>query len=199
MWRELLRDVRFRRALSLAIDRDEINQVIYFGLGLPSNNTVLPHSPLYKPEYSTTWATTDIEQANRLLDEIGLSKRGDDGMRLLPDGRPMMIIVETAGESTEETDVLELIRDTWKKIGIELFTKPSQREVFRNRIFAGETMMSVWTGIENGFPSADMSPRSSPRPASSSCSGRNGASSTRPPASPARRPTCRRRSSCSTC
>ena len=142
----------------MAIDRDEINQAIYFGLGLPSNNTVLPLSPLYKPEYSTTWATTDIDQANQLLDEMGLSKRGDDNIRLLPDGQPMIIIIDTAGESTEETDVLQLVRDSWKKIGVDLFTKPSELEVFRNRIFAGESIMSVWTGMDNGFPSADMSP-----------------------------------------
>ena len=38
------------------------------------------------------------------------------------------------------------------------FIKPSQREVFRNRIFAGETQMSVWTGWENGVPTSDFSP-----------------------------------------
>ena len=65
-------------------------------------------------------------------------ERDADGLRLLPDGRPVEIVVETAGESTEETDVLELIRDNWRKIGIALFSRPSQREVFRNRVFAGE-------------------------------------------------------------
>ena len=48
VWRELVRDVRFRRALSLAIDRHEINQVIYFGLAIEGQNTVLPQSPLYR-------------------------------------------------------------------------------------------------------------------------------------------------------
>ena len=66
----------------------------------------------------------------------------------------MMIIVETAGESTEQTDVLELVRDSWRQIGIKLFTKPSQREVFRNRIFAGETLMSIDKGVENGLVTA---------------------------------------------
>ena len=61
-------------------------------------------------------------------------------------------------ESTEETDVLQLVRDSWRKIGVDMFTKPSELEVFRNRIFAGESIMSVWTGMDNGFPSADMSP-----------------------------------------
>lgn len=158
VWRTLLRDVRFRRALSLAVDRHEINQVIYYGLADEQNNTVLRQSPLYREEYAKRWATYDPDAANRLLDELGLTARDEEGIRLLPDGRPMMIVVETAGESTEETDVLELIRDTWRKVGIELFAKPSQREMLRNRIFAGDAIMTVWTGLENGLPTADMSP-----------------------------------------
>ena len=63
----------------------------------------------------------------------GLTERDDDGLRLLPDGRPAQIIVETAGESTQETDVLELITDHWRKIGIALFIRTSQRDVFRSR------------------------------------------------------------------
>jgi peptide/nickel transport system substrate-binding protein len=158
VWQSLLRDVRFRRALSLGVDRHEINQVIYYGLADEQNNTVLRQSPLYREDYAKTWATYDPDAANRLLDEIGLTRRDEEGIRLLPDGRPMIIVVETAGESTEETDVLELIGDTWRKIGVKLFSKPSQREVLRNRIFSGETVMSVWTGVENGLPTADMSP-----------------------------------------
>ena len=52
--RALFRDVRFRRALSLAVDRHEINQVIYYGLAIEGNNTVLPDSPLYRPGYRAT-------------------------------------------------------------------------------------------------------------------------------------------------
>ncbi len=68
----LVRDVRFRRALSLAIDRHEINQAIYFGLAIEGQNTVLPQSPLYRPEYRQAWAEFDVAEANRLLDVIGL-------------------------------------------------------------------------------------------------------------------------------
>ena len=157
VWRALLRDVRFRRALSLGIDRSLVNQVLYFGLAIEANNTVLEASPLYKPQFRTRWAQYDRKQANRLLDELGL-KRGAEGIRKLPDGRALEIIIETAGESTEQTDVLELIRETWREIGIKLFSKPSQREAFRNRVFAGETLMSVWSGLENGLPPADTSP-----------------------------------------
>jgi peptide/nickel transport system substrate-binding protein len=156
-WRALMRDVRFRRALSLGIDRALVNQVLFFGLAVESNNTVLEASPLYRPEYRTKWARYDRKEANRLLDELGL-QRGGDGVRRLKDGRPLEIIVETAGESTEQTDVLELVRETWRELGIKLFSKPSQREAFRNRVFAGETLMSVWSGLENGLPVADTSP-----------------------------------------
>ncbi len=159
VWRKLFRNAQFRRALSLAINRREINQVVYFGLTHEGNNTVLPESPLYKPAYRKRWASFDLKKANALLDGLGLTKRNDNGFRLLPDGRPMEIVVETPGEDTEQTDVLELIHDTWRKIGIKLYNRPSQREIFRNRVFAGETLISVWSGHENGLPTADISPQ----------------------------------------
>ena len=158
VYRELLRDVRFRRALSLAIHRYEINQVVYFRLVQESNNTVLAESPLYRPEYQNDWVQFDVELANRLLDELGLSERDDRGVRLLADGRPLEIVVQTAGESTEQTDVLELVHDSWLQAGIKLYSIPSTREVFRNRIFSGDAIMSIWSGLENGIPTAENSP-----------------------------------------
>lgn len=157
-WRTLMRDVRFRRALSLAIDREEINQVIYFGLARPSADTVLPQSPLYEEKFETAWSRYDPDKAIELLDEIGLTETDDDDIRLLPDGKPLEVIVSTAGESTEETDVLELIADYWRDVGVKLFTQSSQREVFRNRVFAGTSHMSIWSGLANAVPTAEMSP-----------------------------------------
>ena len=119
---------------------------------------MLKESPLWREEYQDAATAFDIDKANRLLDEIGLTERNGDGIRLRPDGEPIEIIVETAGESTEESDVLELIRDSWLKAGLRLHTKPSQRDVLRNRIFSGETIMTVWSGLENGVPTAQMSP-----------------------------------------
>ena len=151
VWAPILRDARFRQALSLAVDREEINQVMYYGLAIVGNNSVLPQSPLYKPEYRDSWAEYDLKRANARLDEMGLTKKGSDGIRLLPNGQPMNLIVETASLSSEQADLLELVRDTWRKVGIKLFTKPSQREVFRNRVMSGETLVSIWSGLDYGL------------------------------------------------
>ncbi len=158
VWRKLTRDKRFRRALSIGINRFEINQVIYSGLAAESNNTVLPDCPLFKPHYQAAWSHYDPGQANQMLDELGLTERNGRGLRLMENGAPLEIVLHTAGESTEETDILELIGESWLKLGIKLHTKPSQREVFRQRVFAGEAMMAMFNGIDNGLPTQDMSP-----------------------------------------
>jgi peptide/nickel transport system substrate-binding protein len=156
--RDLFRKADFRRALSVAIDRDDINNTIFYGVASPSNNTVLKRSPLFKEEYRTKWTQYDPELADKLLDGLGLTKRNDEGTRLLPDGRPLQIVVETAGEETEQIDVLQLIKDYWQDVGVSLFIKPSQREVFYNRINSGDTQMAVWWGLENAMLKPSMSP-----------------------------------------
>ena len=158
-WRKLMRDVRFRRALSLAIDRDELNQVVYIGLAKPSNNTIMPRSELFKPEYATKWANYDPKLANKLLDEIGLTKKDSQGIRLLPDGRPATIVVEHASEETEDADALALIADNWKKIGIKMLTKPQTRENFRLRTFSGEAVMTAFAGAVTAVPTVNTSPK----------------------------------------
>jgi len=159
VWRTLMRDVRFRRALSLAIDRDELNQVVYIGLAHPSNNTIMPRSELFKPEYASKWANYDPKRANRLLDQIGLKKRNDVGIRLLPDGRSATIVVEHTSEENEDTDALQLIADFFKKVGIKLLSKPQTVENFRLRTFDGESIMTAYAGATTAAPTVNTSPR----------------------------------------
>lgn len=158
VWRTLFRDRRFRLALSLGIDRDAISQYLYYGLATPANNTILPESPLYSEEVANACLGHDPKEANRLLDELGLKDWTRDKIRKLPDGRPMEFVVETAGEDTEQVDLLELVRDMWRELGIKIHTKPSEREVFRNRVFAGDALLVIWFGNENGLVTADMAP-----------------------------------------
>lgn len=158
-WRELMRKTDFRRALSLAIDRAEISQVIYFGLAEAAQDTVLPASPLFEPAFAEAWTDYDIAEANRLLDGLGLKWDGRDGPRRFADGRALDLVVETAGEDQSQVDALQLVRDSWARIGVNLLIKPEQRELFRNRAYAGAALMTVWTGLENALPTATTPPR----------------------------------------
>ncbi|MAF46899.1 MAG: ABC transporter substrate-binding protein [Rhodospirillales bacterium] len=157
--RRLFRDARFRRALSMGIDRHEINQVIYYGLARETGNTVLPESPLYDAKFAKRWTEFNVERANRLLDELGLVKRTSQGTRLMADGKPLELTVVFSTEESEPPDLLELIRDSWRRIGIKVFSKPLNREVMRTRIFSGFVQMALWFGLENGVPSDSFTPK----------------------------------------
>ncbi|HEV2560456.1 MAG TPA: ABC transporter substrate-binding protein [Microvirga sp.] len=158
VWRALNRDVRFRRALSLGIDRRTLNNALLFGLGTEGNNTVVAESPLFQPEFRAINAGYDPAEASRLLDEIGLTQRDGAGIRLLPDGRELEIIVETDGESSLVVDGLTLISEFWREIGVKLFVKPQDRTVLRNRSFSGLTVMVAAPGLDNAMPTAIMPP-----------------------------------------
>jgi peptide/nickel transport system substrate-binding protein len=158
-WRKLFRDVRFRRALSLAIDRDEMNQVIFIGLATPSNNTIVSRSVLFNPEYASNWAQYDPKLADKLLDQIGLTKRDAQGFRLLPSGRSTTLVVESQSEQTEDSDALQLIAEYWKKIGIKMVVKPQTKENFRPRTFSGEALMTAYAGVVTAVPTPNTSPK----------------------------------------
>ncbi|HIC82082.1 MAG TPA: ABC transporter substrate-binding protein [Kiloniellaceae bacterium] len=157
-WRSVLRDVRFRRALSLATDRDELNQVLYSGTALPGANTLLPGSPLYSEEDRRAWSDYDPEQANALLDEMGMLWRDNDGIRHLPDGRRADLVIETADADAAETDALEVLTAQWRKIGIAVLIRSQGRQATRQRVRSGATAMSIFYGLTNGLATASMSP-----------------------------------------
>ena len=148
VWREVLRDVRFRRALSMSIDRRMINRALYFGLAAEGAMTALPASPFFDPRNRAAWAMYDLKAANALLDEMGLVERRADGIRLLPDGRPMLFVVETAGERQEVENALQITTDTWRDIGVQLVVRPLDRDILRQpcrcRCVHGRCL--VWLG-----------------------------------------------------
>lgn len=158
VWRNLMRDVRFRRALSLGISRKAINKVLYFGLAEERAVAALEESPFFNEAQATAWARFDLDEANRMLDQIGLTERDSAGIRLLPDGRRMEIVLETAGERQEVADTLELVTATWGKMGIRLLVRPLDRDILRNRAYAGRSMMVAWYGWNNGIPTPDAAP-----------------------------------------
>lgn len=159
VWRKVVRDVRFRRALSLAIDRHTLNNALWFGLGIEGNNGVMPDSALYNDGNRTLWARHDPAEANRLLDEMGLDRRDSAGTRLLPDGRPLRVIVEVDGNAGVLIDALEITGEFWADVGVRLFIKPGDIGNIRQRSYTGQTVMVAGTGFDNALVTPLMSPR----------------------------------------
>ena len=157
-WRKLNRDVRYRRALSLALDRRTLNNALLFGLGVEGNDTVTRSSPLFAEVNLTRDAAYDPAEASRLLDGIGLTARNGADIRLLPDGRELEVIVETDGESSMLVDGLTLIAEFWREVGIKLFVKPQERTILRNRSYAGLTVMVAAQGLDRAMATANMAP-----------------------------------------
>ncbi|MFK7867878.1 MAG: ABC transporter substrate-binding protein [Roseobacter sp.] len=154
VWRDILRDVRFRRALSMGIDRRMINRALYFGLAKEGGMTALEASPLHDTANLFKWSVYYPAKANALLDEMGLTERAADGIRLLPDGRSMEFVIETAGERQEVENALAIVTDTWRELGIKLIMRPLDRDILRNRVYSGLSMAAVWYGWDNGLPQA---------------------------------------------
>lgn len=157
-FRDLFRTADFRRALSLGVDRRAINKSIYYGLAKERGMVPLDLSPFFDLEQAERWATYDPDRASAMLDALGLDKRGSDDIRLLPDGRSLELVVESAGERGAESDALELVAESWRDIGIKLIYRPLDRDILRNSAYQGASMMPVWFGWNNGLPSADTPP-----------------------------------------
>jgi len=121
--RQIFRDIRFRRAISLAINREEINQVVYFGLATMGQTTVAPSSKYYEEEFARAYAQYDPKEANRFLDEMGLKWDSKHEWRLRPDGKRLSIVLHYIEEETPITAISELVKEYWKAIGIDLTLK----------------------------------------------------------------------------
>ncbi len=132
---------------------------MYLGLAQPGANTVLPGGPLYKPELRNAWSQHDIAQANKLLDEIGLARRNGEDFRRMKDGGELDLIVEYPSEGSEYSDSIRLIADNLAKIGINLFSKATRRELLRRRVMAGSCMISYWGGVDYALVRPESSPR----------------------------------------
>ena len=150
-----LRTADFRRALSLGVDRDQLNEAFWLGLGVPGSHAPWEQSPYSPgPEWRTKWATYDAAQANQMLDNIGLDKKDAEGYRLRTD-RPerLRLAIDTYLGFVPFTGVCEMIREQWKKIGIQADVKEHERNLSITRKNGNEVPIGVdvhW-GTENMF------------------------------------------------
>ena len=143
----IIRDVRFRRALSLGINRMEILEGPHLGVGRACQVTVRDTDPLFKEEWLTNYAEYDPDRANLLLDEMGLKWDKDHEYRLRPDGKRLTVLCDTMSWNLPPT---EPIIAHWKKIGIELVIKIDDWGYYVERTQSNETQLTAWTvWIEN--------------------------------------------------
>ena len=157
--RALYWDRRFRVALSLAINREEMNEIIYFGRGTPSQVTAHPTSSYYDPAFVTAYTEYDPERAKALLDELGLADVDGDGLREFPDGTPLTITLEFMDWETPKGITLELVSNYWREAGIDLRLKVVNGNLQSARAQAGEMQMTVHQGDYNTDILLPLSPK----------------------------------------
>ncbi len=143
---KLLKSKDFRHALALGVDRDQLNETFWLGVGTAGNVSPSPESPYSPgPEWRTKWATLDVKQANDLLDKLGLDKKDADGMRLRSDGKPLRLeIMTTAGSFIPQSRIGEMIGQQWKKIGVQLDVTELERTLSMSRMRNNEHQLFMW-------------------------------------------------------
>jgi peptide/nickel transport system substrate-binding protein len=115
--RENVSDVRVRRALSLAINRQPIVDSVYFGNARPASTYIQPGTPDYDPNTPQYLGKYDPVQAGKLLDEAGWTM-GNDGFRY-KDGKKLTLqLYGFAGGRSPK--VGEAVQGFWRKIGVDL-------------------------------------------------------------------------------
>ena len=137
----------FRRALSLGIDRDQLNETFWLGVGTAGSVAPaesMPYSP--GPEWRKKWSTSNPKQANEFLDKLGLTKKDGEGYRLRTDGkgRIRLELLTAAGSFIPHTQICEMIKQQWRKIGIDVDVKEVERNLFFTRINNNEHQIAVW-------------------------------------------------------
>jgi peptide/nickel transport system substrate-binding protein len=134
--RKIYSDARFRQAMSLAINRNEINEVLYFGLGRPEQ--ALPLGVSFVTDAQRNYMVDyDPGKAKQLLDEMGL-KTGPDGVRLRPDGKPLTILWEYSLQFTSTAEFPALVADYWKAVGVNVLLKEVTTQLTREKSTAND-------------------------------------------------------------
>ncbi len=116
---ELFNSVAFRQALSTAINREEINDIVFSGFGVGLQHTVVRSASFYQEQWGTNFADYNPDLANELLDGMGLTERDNNGIRLGSDGEPISILIGlSANISPSRLSLHELVKEYWEAVGV---------------------------------------------------------------------------------
>lgn len=147
----LFQNAEFRKALSYAIDRQTIVDLVHFGITSPSQPSPLEGTALYNENLSNAALEYDPAKANEMLDALGLSQRNSDGFRLRADGEPLRMLIQAPAGRQNRIDAGEMTSKYWRDIGIEASFTVNSRELHQERRLAGEFDVWMWSALGGTF------------------------------------------------
>lgn len=163
--RETFQNDQFRKALSLAIDREEINDVLFYGQGVPRQHMVLEEADFVDSAWAESYVEFDPERAEAMLDDLGFVDQSGDGWRDRPDGDSFTFTLEYI-DAGLWPQVSELVEQQWADIGIDLNVRFNSHELQSQRAPANEQDALIWSGAgpalqfaERGFEYVPTVPR----------------------------------------
>ena len=149
--RAVFGDIRFRQAMSVAIDRNELNEVAFFGQGEPRQYIGFSPTPSFvDPELTNYYAQFDPDMAKKLLDEIGMVDTNGDGMRELPNGDSIVLNMQFATQGVGG-EVVELVAQNWADVGVATAVKEVTPDEYRGAQSSNQLDVGMW---EKGQPTA---------------------------------------------
>lgn len=142
--RKVFGDLRFRQAMSIALNRDEINEVGFLGQGIPKQYVGFSPSPSFlDPKWESYMIQYDPEAANSLLDAIGMKDIDGDGMRELPNGEKLILNMQFATQGVAG-EVVELIGQQWSEVGIQSTVKEVTPDEYRSSQSSNNLDVGSW-------------------------------------------------------
>jgi peptide/nickel transport system substrate-binding protein len=146
IFRDLFQKDEFRQAMSIAINRDEINKVVYFGQADPVQFTVNKNDASFNEEWINSFAGYDPEKAGEMLDAIGATM-GTDGLRTFQGKKLEFLIMYWTEEPETKTQITEMIKTQWKKVGVNLIIKPIDDRAAAMEALGNNTFhLTNWNG-----------------------------------------------------
>jgi peptide/nickel transport system substrate-binding protein len=143
--RKVFGNLKFRQAMSVAINCDEINEVIFFGTGTPQQFIGFSPTPSFvDPKWTQHYAQFDPMLANKLLDEIGMKDIDGDGMRELPNGEPLVLNLQVATQAISIKQV-ELVGQHWGAVGINNTVKEVTTDEFRSAMSSNQLDVTMYS------------------------------------------------------
>lgn len=139
-WQSIAQDLRFRQALSLAINRQELIDTIYYGYASLPLNTV-----------GEQYSKYDVAGANKLLDDMGLDKKNADGFRLYKDGKEVDILLEQSADAPDISPVSDLVGQYLKAVGLNVTVKRIEGSLRGTKSAANQIQMNVMWSHDVGW------------------------------------------------